>query len=403
MPEKTSIMQNRKPTFLVLVFFMFWFTGAGAFELTSRAEISILTCSPGDEAYSVYGHSAIRVNDPALNYDIVFNYGIFDFSSSNFVLRFAKGQTDYLLGATKFSSFINEYIYYERSVFEQQLNLTQTEKQKIFDFLLWNAAPENRVYRYNFFFDNCASRVRDVIAQNVEGGIEFTDRASGKTLRDLIRDYQQKLPWLNFGVDFLVGAEADRKATLQEEMFLPDYVMKHFASAQRAASGEPIVASSQVLYRAPKHVLRKITLISPFAVFMLLLAVVMLFSMREFRLGEMKPSFDFIVFFINGFAGIFIGWFVLFSEHPAMSPNYNLLWLFPLNFIFVFLWLAKKWRPFLKNYHLFISAWWILFIAAGTILPQTFHPVFFLMTATFLIRPLLHSILILKERRRIQT
>ncbi len=398
MPEKTSMMQNRKPTFLLLAFFMFWFTGAGAFQLTGSAEISILTCSPGDEAYSVYGHSAIRVHDPALQYDLVFNYGIFDFSSSNFVWRFAKGQTDYLLGATKFRSFLAEYINDERSVFEQQLNLTQAEKQKIFDFLLWNAAPENRVYRYNFFFDNCASRVRDVIAQNVEGGIEYTDEASGKTLRDLIHDYQQPLQWLNFGNDFLVGAEADRKATLQEEMFLPDYVMKHFASAQRVDNGQPIVAASQVLYQAPKHNLKVSILTSPFSVFLLLFLVVLLLSLGEFKRGKLKPALDFTLFFVSGFAGIFVGWFVLFSEHPAMSPNYNLLWLFPLNAVFAFLWLKKKWRPALKYYHLVISVWWILFIVAGSFLPQKFHPVFFLMTGMFLIRPVLHSINILKNK-----
>lgn len=390
-------MQNRKATFLLLAFFMFWFTGAEAFQLTRSAEISILTCSPGYEAYSVYGHSAIRVHDPALQYDIVFNYGIFDFSSSNFVWRFAKGQTDYLLGTTKFKSFMAEYIHDERSVFEQQLNLTQAEKQKIFDFLLWNAAPENRVYRYNFFFDNCASRVRDVIAQNIEGGIKYTDMASGKTLRDLIHDYQQPLPWLNFGNDFLVGAEADRKATLQEEMFLPDYVMKHFASAQRTSNGEAVVAASQVLYQAPEHDLKKNALASPFAVFLLLFLVVLVFSLREFRKGKMKRTLDFTIFLVSGLAGIFVGWFVLFSEHPAMSPNYNLLWLFPLNAFFAFLWLKKKWRPALKYYHLFISFWWIIFIAAGSFLPQKFHPVFYLMTGMFLIRPVLHSIHIIKK------
>ncbi|WP_340111344.1 Lnb N-terminal periplasmic domain-containing protein [Maribellus mangrovi] len=395
-------MQNQKPGWILFIFFMLLFSGVSAFNLTKQAEISVLTCSPGDEAYSVYGHSAIRVHDPILQYDMVFNYGIFDFSSSNFVWRFAKGETDYLLGATKYRAFMSEYIHYRRSVFEQQLNLSQAEKQKIFDFLLWNAAPENRVYRYNFFFDNCATRVRDVIAQNIEGGVEYTDLASGKTFRDLISDYQQKLPWLNFGVDFLVGADADCEATLQEEMFMPDYILKHFAAARRADNGEALVAKTQVLYKAPESVLKKNVITSPFAACSFLFLLILVFSFKQFRKEKLKPVPDLILLGINSFSGLFVSWFVFYSEHPAMSPNYNLLWLFPLNFVFVLLWMKKKWRPFLRYYHLFISAWWVLFIVTGAFLPQKFHPVFFLMTGMFLIRPLLHSFLILKERKSLK-
>ena len=153
--EITSTMKKRKSTLLLLVFFAFCFMESAAFELSNHSEISILTCSPGNKPYSVYGHSAIRVRDSIFRYDVVFNYGIFDFNSSNFVMRFAKGQTNYLLGTTRFETFFKGYVIERRGVLEQRLNLTLIEKQKIFDFLLWNADPENRVYRYNFFFDNC--------------------------------------------------------------------------------------------------------------------------------------------------------------------------------------------------------------------------------------------------------
>ena len=157
---------NQIKRLLVVVFVALAFNGL-AFQLSDQAKVSIITCSPGNEMYSVYGHSAIRVNDPRLNYDVAFNYGIFDFSSPNFLYRFCAGQTDYLLGAYRFDTFLNEYQQDKRSVFEQELNLTAKEKQAVVDFLVWNAQPENRVYRYNFFFDNCATRVRDVIADNV--------------------------------------------------------------------------------------------------------------------------------------------------------------------------------------------------------------------------------------------
>ena len=390
-------MKKRKSTLLLLVFFAFCFMESAAFELSNHSEISILTCSPGNKPYSVYGHSAIRVRDSIFRYDVVFNYGIFDFNSSNFVMRFAKGQTNYLLGTTRFETFFKGYVIERRGVLEQRLNLTLIEKQKIFDFLLWNADPENRVYRYNFFFDNCATRVRDVIEQNIDGGLEYTGVASGKTFRDLIKDCQKRLPWLNYGVDFLVGADADKEASLREEMFIPDYMMKHFSLAMRSNSGQPIVAASHMLNPAPKHNLKGSVMTSPFAVFSLLFFLILVLSLREFLLKNMTLLLDFVVYSISGLAGIFIGWFVLYSEHPAMSPNYNLLWLFPLNAIFALLLLKKKWRPVLKYYHLFASFWWILFMITGAFLPQKFNPLFLLITGIFLIRPLLHSVTILKR------
>jgi hypothetical protein len=390
-------MKHQNSTLLLLVFFLFLLNANAASELSNQAKISILTCSPGDEAYSVYGHSAIRVYDPLRNYDAVFNYGIFDFSSSNFIFRFAKGETDYLLGVNGFNAFVDAYIKEKRSVYEQELNLTQSEKQQIFDFLQWNARPENRVYRYNFFFDNCATRVRDVINENIEGGVNYTDTPSEKTFRRLITDYQQKIPWLNFGIDFMIGADADRKASLQEEMFLPDYVMQHLAAAQRVDTGAPIVSHSKVIYKAPDKVIKQNWWSSPFAVFGFLLLLVLVVSIQQFRKRNLKPALDLIIYGINGFAGIFIFWFVLFSEHPAMSPNFNLLWLFPLNFVFALIWLRKKWRVTVKYYHFFSAVWLLLFFALSVFLPQKFHPVFYVMSAILWIRSVFHSLIISKE------
>lgn len=343
---------------LIVVFVALAFNGL-AFQLTDKATVSIITCSPGNEMYSVYGHSAIRVNDPAFNYDVVFNYGIFDFSSPNFLYRFCAGQTDYLLGAYRFQTFLNEYRHDKRSIFEQELNLTAQEKQKILDFLLWNAQPENRVYRYNFFFDNCATRVRDVVADNVNGGITYTDSASHKTLRTLIKDYHHKIRWLNFGIDFLVAAESDREATLEEEMFLPDYVMQHFASAKRNDNGQHIAQPVQVLYQAPDQAQILTWLWGPLVVFSLLLLLLLLayFTWKQYINGEMKPALDVVLYGINGLGGLLLTWFTIYSEHPAMSPNYNLMWLVPLSLLFAIVYLRKKWRQAVRYYH-FVNCGW---------------------------------------------
>ena len=381
---------------LVVIFVALTFNGL-AFQLSDKATVSIITCSPGNEMYSVYGHSAIRVKDPRLNFDVVFNYGIFDFSSPNFLYRFCAGQTDYLLGAYRFETFLNEYRHDKRSVFEQELNLSAQEKQKIFDFLQWNARPENRVYRYDFFFDNCATRVRDVIADNVNGGITYTDSASHKTLRTLIKDCHQKIRWLNFGIDFLVAAESDREATLEEEMFLPDYVMQHFSTAKRNDNGQNIAQSVQVLYQAPEQTLSLTWLWSPLVVFSLLLLVVAFFTWKQFKNGEMKPALDVLLYGINGLGGLLLTWFTIYSEHPAMSPNYNLMWLVPLSLPFAIVYLRKKWRQAVRYYHLVFAVWMIVFFVSSPFLPQKFHPVFFIMAATFFIRALAHSLLILRS------
>ena len=372
-----------------------------ALNLSEKAEISILTCSPGNEMYSVYGHSAIRILDKTYGYDVVFNYGIFDFNTPNFLYRFASGQTDYLLGVSGFDNFVKEYQRDKRSIFEQVLNLSQVEKQKIYDFLVWNAKPENRVYRYNFFFDNCATRVRDVIAEQVEGGVVFPEKSGEqKTFRQLIKDYHGKLIWVNFGIDFVVSADAEKVATVSEEMFLPDYLMKHFSGAIKKKGNLPLVRHTHSIYVAEENQYKESKLTSPFVVFLVPGLLVLMLSVKQFRNNRLNNRLDYYVYGLNGLMGVIITWFTLFSEHPAMSPNYNLFWAVPFSLVFVLLWTIKKWRSFLKYYHVLISGWLILFVIFGTMLPQKFHPVFYLFIVMVLSRSMLHSIEIFRAEIR---
>lgn len=393
---------KKKSLLIVLLFISISFLGlAQSFQLSENAEISVLTCGPGNEAYSVYGHSAFRVKDEIHAYDVVFNYGIFDFSTPNFVYRFAAGQTDYLLGAYKFDIFLNEYIDDNRSIFEQVLNLTHNEKQKIFDFLIWNAQPENRVYRYNFFFDNCASRIRDVVKQQVEGEVIFPYQSDDpKTLRQHIKDCHSKLLWLNFGIDLVVSAPSDRIASVSEEMFLPDYIMKHFSEATVITyeGTKPLVKSSQVIFQAEPTNFKNFKIVSPFAVFGLLFLLILSVSVKQFRKSKICAWPDYLVYGVTGLMGVIMLWFVFFSEHPAISPNYNILWAVPLNLVFAILWKVKKWRPKLQYYHVIVSGWLILFVLTEAFLPQKFHPVHILFVLMILSRSVLHSIFIFKKK-----
>jgi len=402
--QKLMIYKNRmllktKLTSILILLFLIISPEGKAVKLSDRAEISILTCSPGNEMYSVYGHSAIRVLDHAYGYDMVFNYGIFDFNTPNFLYRFASGQTDYLLGAYAFDTFVKEYQRDKRSIFEQVLNLSQEEQQKIFDFLTWNAKPENRVYRYNFFFDNCATRVRDVIADQVEGGVIFPEKyGEQKTFRQLVKDYHGKLIWVNFGIDFVVSSDAEKVATVSEEMFLPDYLMKHFANAIKKKGKLPLVKSTNIVYVAEENDYKASKVSSPFVVFLIPTLLVLLLSVKQFRKNKLNHRLDYFVYGLNGVMGIIIAWFTLFSEHPAMSPNYNLFWAVPLSLVFVLLWKMKKWRSFLKYYHVLITGWLILFVVFGSMLPQKFHPVFYLFILMVLSRSIFHTITIFRPK-----
>ena len=395
-------MQLKISALLFLMIFLFSpFTGM-SFQLSEVAEISILTCSPGNEAYSVYGHSGVRIKDEFYNYDVVFNYGIFDFNTSNFVYRFAKGETDYLLGAYKFDTFYDEYVQEKRGIYEQVLNVSQSEKQKIFDFLVWNTQPENRVYRYNFFFDNCATRIRDVVEQQVNGEVVFPQKPDvPKTFRQLTKDYHSKLIWLNFGIDLVVSSPADRVATVSEEMFLPDYLMKYFAVAKIKTGGgtKPLVKKSGVIYQAPAVKFKSMKIVGPFAIFSLLSLIVFFISIRQFRRNRINSWLDYVVYGFNGFLGVAILWFVIFSEHPAMRPNYNLLWAVPLNLLFAIAWRFKKWRPKIKYYHIIISIWLIFVVLAESFLRQRFHPVHYFFILIVLSRSVLNSISIFKMKQ----
>ncbi len=395
-----------KIVYLIILYYLFLFIlpkHSHAFQLNPQAEISLLTCSPGNEVYSVYGHSAIRVKDVTRDFDLVFNYGLFDFSAPSFLYRFAKGHTDYFLGVKEFSNFVEEYIADRRSIYEQVLNLVQDEKQQLFDFLLWNARPENRVYRYNFFFDNCATRIRDIVMQQAEGEVKFPVKTQNqKTFRDLIKEYHSKMAWLNFGIDLVVAAPSDQNASAFDEMFLPHYLMLHFNNTVIQSGNEtrPLVKSTRMVYRTPETSPVGAGLPGPLVVFGGMLLIVAGLSANQFINRRTIYLIDYFIFGLTGLAGFIMWWFVLFSEHPAMAPNYNLLWAFPPNLIFAFIWKIKKWRPISRYYFPVITIWNSVFLLLSFILPQQFHVIFYLILVMVLCRSVLNSLILFNNGKQ---
>ena len=221
-------------------------------KITDSIRISLLTCASGGEIYSLFGHTAIRYENFTRNIDAVFNYGMFNFNAPNFILRFALGETDYQLGATNYEHFVAEYNYLGRDVWQQTLNLTPDEKEHLFNLLQENYRPENREYRYNFFYDNCATRPRDQIEKAIDGSLQYadnmTDNNTGVSFRDLLHKYSEGHPWSRFGMDMCMGSEADKPINRRLMMFVPFYVQEYFNTAQiidKEGKARPLISSEE--------------------------------------------------------------------------------------------------------------------------------------------------------------
>ncbi len=369
--------------FLIVLSMLVFQPKVQAQQLSPEATVSILTCNPGEEVYSMYGHSAIRVTDTSQNLDAVFNYGLFSFDSPNFMYRFAKGQTDYFMGGERFVSWLPQYDEEKRSVYEQVLNLSPEGKNKLFHALLENTKPENRMYRYNFFVDNCATRVRDMIEHNAGSPIRFTDNHPTESYRDLIKKFHHSFRWIDLGIDLLVGKKADQPVSAYGQMFLPDYLKDQFAKAEITIDGkpQPLVLETRTLRDYPNSKLNS-DLPWPAIVFGILFLIIAAISVRDFLRKKKTDWLDYWVLGLSGFSGLIIGWFTLYSEHPAMSPNYNLLWAFPLNLFFAGVWTVKKWRPQTRYYFGLSGALLVLSFVAG----QKFNPAVYFIILILLMR-----------------
>lgn len=380
---------NKLSFILVSLFLLIAQVEVNAQTLSPQAQISILTCDPGNDVAEMYGHSAIRITDTSLNLDAVFNYGLYSFDKPDFIYRFAKGQTDFRMGGEKFRSFLPPYIEEKRSVYEQVLNLSPEAKNKLFQALLENAKPENRIYRYNFFMDNCATRVRDMIEQNAGSTITFQESHPTESYRDLIKRFHHSFRWSDLGIDLLVGKKADKHISQYGQMFLPEYLMEQFSKAEITIDGkaQPLVLETRTLSDYPNSKLNS-DLPWPAIVFGILFLIMAVISFRSFLQKKKTDWLDYWLLGLSGFAGLIIGWFTLYSEHPAMSPNFNLLWAFPLNLFFAVIWKFKKWRNYTRYYFYLSGILLLLSFVSG----QQFNPAVYFIILTLLVRNVVNLI-----------
>ena len=305
-------------------------------------EVSLLTCSPHEEIYSLYGHSAIRWHDlhqdgSAKGNDFIFNWGMFSFSKPYFALRFVFGLTDYELVCMDYNRFVPYYQKWGSGITEQVLNLTAAEKRKLQHALSENLREENRVYRYNFFYDNCSTRPRDIIERNLNGSIEWTEREGDTpTFREMVRECNRNHPWNKAGIDMLLGLKADLQTNRSEQEFLPANLMTDMALAQVYENGtyRPLVKEQRVLVPPGVQLIQPDWILTPTELAILLLMLCIAIIWIEWRRKRRFVWWDVTLMLIQGLAGCILT-VMLFSQHPTTTLNLNILLFNPLPLFFI--------------------------------------------------------------------
>ena len=301
-------------------------------------EFSLLTCQPHDEVYSLYGHTAIRYHElrPG-GLDWAFNYGVFDFKKPHFVARFVFGLTDYELGAYPYKYFVKEYRRFGSMVTEQVLNLTDEEKMALHDALAINLRPENKIYRYNYFYNNCTTKARDIIESCINGKVEYAGREDyTPSYRDMVHSMTKNNPWSRFGNDLLLGIKADWKTDLRQQEFLPGNLLYDFDHAQIYSNGSyrPLIKERRIAVPAGVQIIESGFPRTPLACAAILLAVGIVIFFVEWRKKRIFVLWDVLLMITTGTIGIVLT-LMLFSQHPTVSLNLQIILCNPLPWLFL--------------------------------------------------------------------
>ena len=346
--------------YFFLVLFLFSINFYSQINLSQKASISVVTCGPGSELYTAFGHSAFRVYDPVNKVDKIYNYGTFNFNAPNFYLNFAKGKLTYQLSTSRFGYFLQVYKYENRWVKTQELDLNHEEVQATFNFLENNAKPENRDYQYDFFYDNCSTKIEDVIKIILQDKVTFNNNhiTSNKSHRDLIADYTKNQKWGKFGIDLALGSVIDKEASKDDYKFLPDYIFYAFENAtiKNDSKTKPLVKNTITILKAQKlNTFKPLTyLTTPFFAILFISLIIAFLTYKNFKTKKRSKWLDFIVFFITGIIGVavLLLWFT--TDHTATYKNLNFLWAFAPNLIVAFYLLKAQLPKWTLYYFLFL-------------------------------------------------
>lgn len=356
-----------------LKYFIFCLFMGVAFSVQSQStdsiRFSLLTCAPGTEIYSLFGHTAIRYENYTRRIDVVFNYGMFSFNTPNFIFRFVAGETDYQLGITPYSYFEAEYAMRGSSVYQQVLNLTQSEKERLLTILENNYLPENRIYRYNYFYDNCTTRARDKIEECIEGKVVYPDSLSGKSYRSIVHEFTAGSPWNEFGIDLCLGAEADKEINKRQQMFSPFY-MKYYASnayiVDAGGTRRPLILDETKIVDVEPDEVQPGFILSPLMCGALFLALCVVMAWGQWKTQRIWWGWDIVLYGLQGLAGCIIAFLFFFSVHPTVGSNWLLILFNPIPLLYLPFMVYKAVKRKKDYYHVGNMVYLTLFI---TILP----------------------------------
>ena len=308
-------------------------------------EFSLLTCQPHDEIYSLYGHTALRYHDLRTKQDWAFNYGVFNFKAPYFVLRFVFGLTDYELQAVPIGYFVEEYKRFGSEVTEQVINLTPEEKAALYYALAENVQPQNRVYRYNYFYDNCTTRARNIVERCINGQIQYGGRWNEEggtrneaTYRQMVHECTAQHPWATFGNDLLLGVKSDLPTDMRQQEFLPANLKQDFAQAyilNTDGSRRPLIKETRTLVPAGQQKVSSGFPLSPTWCAVILLVVSLAILCIEFKRKTIFVWWDALLMLAQGLVGIMLV-VMIFSQHPTTSINLQLLLFNPLPLLFIY-------------------------------------------------------------------
>ena len=313
--------------------------GAQSMTNPDRIQISLLTCSPGKEVWAQYGHTAIRYYDKESGEDLAINYGIFSLDQTYFIPRFILGMTDYRMGVQPMDMFLAQYSYEGRGVVEQVLNLSAEDKEVIYKALQENMKPENVVYRYNYFFDNCTTRARDMLVNHLHGKVVYPPAEEDATFRSMIHKWNNKYEWSQFGEDLLLGVNADRKTTKSEQQFLPENLRSDFDKARY--NRKPLVKETNVLLDAETEVAEPVFPLSPLSIALIFAVISLVMMLFSYRRQQVYWAWDLALMLTSGLMGI-IFFVMIFSQHPCVSLNFILFFFNPLPLFFLYSTIKKK-------------------------------------------------------------
>lgn len=345
-------------------------------QVTENVSVYLITCGPGTATYSIYGHSALRIVIPERNSDLVYNWGVFDFATPNFVWKFAKGRLDYKLGVISFDRFQEEYFLEQRWIQSQKINLEPDETNILFGLIAENLKPENLNYRYDFFYDDCSTRIRDLLEKSLGSKLTYPpdDKKDVPTFRDLVGKYQRPFPWLKFGVDLLMGTPGEKKASYRDKMFLPLDMQKGLSDAliNRDSRLISLLQNPETVLDFETPVVKQRFFISPVFIFSLAFILLVIFFALNRNKTVVKVT-DIVIFSIFSLLSLLMIFFGFFTDHQQMKWNLNIIWLSP----FVILCLAgvilnKEWLTWFR----IVFALCILSFIIQLIVPPAFNQAF---------------------------